>query len=445
MHTRGLLVAAVLLAILGGGVWWSNREKAKEETAPGDTSPKVLTVPEDQIQQVEILKKDMPPVTLKKTGDKWWITAPKALPADADTMSSLTGTLSSLSSDKLVEEKAADLNAYGLNAPSLIVTLTKKDGKTEKVLIGDETPTGSSFYAKAASDPRVFTIASYIKTNLDKTPRDLRDKRLLTFNSEKLMRVELRAKGQVFEFGKNNQNEWQIAKPRPLRADNGQVEELVRKLSEAKMDTLIPEDEDAKVASQFATAAPVGTAVVTDASGTQRIDVRKDKDNHYLAKSSVVEGAFRLSGDLGEALGKGLDDYRNKKLFDFGFSDPGKVELKDGAKSYAFQKSGEKWTAGGKEMNAASVQTLIDKLRDLSASKFVDTGFTTPVIEITVISNEGKRVEKVLISKAAANYVAKRDGEPALYELTSPSVEEIQKAAADIKEPPPPAKDSKKK
>ena len=53
--------------------------------------------------------------------------------------------------------------------------------------------------------------------------------------------------GEAIEFGKNNQNEWQILKPKPLRADGLQVDELVRKLKVAKMDTSVS-DEDAKKA-----------------------------------------------------------------------------------------------------------------------------------------------------------------------------------------------------
>jgi len=33
MRPRGLLIAAVLLAILAGGVWWSNKQKAAEEAS----------------------------------------------------------------------------------------------------------------------------------------------------------------------------------------------------------------------------------------------------------------------------------------------------------------------------------------------------------------------------------------------------------------------------
>ena len=92
-------------------------------------------------------------------------------------------------------------------------------------------------------------------------------------------------------------------------------------------------------------------------------------------------------------------------------------------------------------MDPVGVQSLIDKLRDLSAIKFVETGFTAPpLIELTVTSNDGKRVEKVQISKTGNQYFAKRENEPAIYELDSKAVDELQRAAADVKEPPPPAK-----
>ena len=68
-------------------------------------------------------------------------------------------------------------------------------------------------------------------------------------------------------------------------------------------------------------------------------------------------------------------------------------------------------------MDSVSVQALIDKLRDLSATKFVDTGFTTPVIEMTVVSDQGKRTEKVQIAPAGKDFLARREGDPTLYQL----------------------------
>jgi len=347
--------------------------------------------------------------------------------------------LSSLNSERLVEDKASDLKRYGLDQPAIEVGVTEKDNKTQKLLMGDDTPAGGAVYAMLAGDPRVFTISSYNKTSVDKSLNDWRDKRLLTANSDKISRVELIRKNQTIEFGRNK-DEWQILKPKPLRADSFQVSELVRKLSDARMDFSGSDAGSKEIASAFAHATPVATAKITDESGAQQIEVRKNKDTFY-AKSSVVEGTYKVGSDLGQALDKGLDDFRNKKLFDFGFSDPNKVELHAGQKAYFLTRSGEDWWSNGKKMDAASVQSLISKLRDLSASKFVDSGFTSPAaIEATVTSDDGKRVEKVLMSKSGSSYIAKRENEPGSYEVGSSAVDEIQKAADAIKPAAPPGK-----
>jgi len=446
MRFRGLLIAVVVLAALFGLIQWSKKAKSNEASKPfTDTSPKLLSIPEDQFRKIEIRKAGTQAATIveKDASGKWEITSPQKLAADQDAMSSMVSTLSSLSSDKLIEEKASDLASYGLASPSLQVTVTKKDGKTQALLIGDEAPASSGYYARSEGDARVFTIGSYTKTNVDKPVNDLRDKRLLRFDSEKLLRVELAAKGQDFEFGKNNQNEWQIARPRPLRAESFQVEELIRKLKDAKMDAAVSEADAKKAASLFAAGAPVATVKVTDSSGTQQLQVRKDKDKNYQARSSVVEGTYKIPNDLGEALDKGLDDFRNKKLFDFGWNDPSKIEIRRPAGQVTYQKSGEKWMLGSKQMDSTTMQTMIDKLRDLSAIKFVESGLTTPILEATVTSNEGKRVEKLAISKSGNSYLAKRENELSVYELDGKVVEELQKAVADLKEAAPPKTEKK--
>jgi hypothetical protein len=446
MRIRGLLIAAVVLAILGGGIYWSNKaEKEKANKPSTSEAPKLVSIPQDQFKQVEIKKTGGEDTIVRKNDSgNWEMVSPKPLNVDQESINSLVSSLSSLNADRLIEDKTSDLAQYGLASPSLTVAIQKKDGKTTELLIGDETPTSGGFFAKLQGDPRVFTIASYNKTSLDKSPNDLRDKRLLTFDSDKLVRLELTAKKQTIEFAKNNQNDWQILRPKPLRADGGQVEELIRKIKDARMDISGTDDDAKKTAASFANGTPVAQVKVTDASSTQQLDVRKDKDNNYYAKSSVVEGAYKVSKDLGDGLDKSLEDFRNKKLFDFGFSDPTKIDIHDGSKQVSFQKSGDKWMSGPKQMDSTGVQGMIDKLRDLSATKFVDQGFTTPIFEATVTSNDGKRVEKVLISKKGDSYFAKRESEPSIYELDGSVVEGLQKSVGDIKEYQPPKEQKKK-
>lgn len=437
MKQGRLLTASVLLAIFAGLFWWLNKREASATKPPvTPTTTKIVDVPQDQIQSLTIDKLGSEPIELKRTGTKWSITGAKALPADQDAVSNLVSTFASLNADKLLEDKATNVDPYGLTKPSLSVTATKKDGKTVKVLVGDETPTNSGSYAELAGDPRVFIVASYNKTSLDKSENDLRDKRLLTFDSEKLSRVELTAKKETIEFGRNK-DQWQILKPKPMRANQSTVEDLVRSLGDAKME-LSATDDEKKDLTAFNSGKPVATAKVTDVAGTQELQVRKNKDDYY-AKSSGVPGAYKVLSSVGSSVDKSVDDFRNKKLFDFGFVDPEKIEIHDGAKSYFLTRSSSDWWSNGTKMDEGSVSTLVSDIRDLSAAKFPDSGFTTSSVEVTVTSDSGKRVEKVLIAKNGDRYIAKRENEPALYELSASAITDLQKAAADVKPAPAPA------
>jgi hypothetical protein len=427
MKPKGLLIAVVLLAALSGVVFWSNKKQAAATKSPADTTTKMLTIPDGDFQEVRVKKLTGEVLDLRRDTGKWRITEPQPLGADPDAVSSMVGNLTNLNADKVIEENASDLKPYGLDQPTLDIVVTKKDGKTAELLVGDDVPTGSGAYAKLVNDPRVFTIGTFVKTGLDKKPDDLRDKRLMTFDSDKLTRVELQAKGQTVEFGKNSSNEWQILKPQPLRADSSQVDTLVGKLKDAKMDLANP---DADAAKKYAGAPKVATATVSDSSGAQTLELHKTADKTYYAKSSAVEGVYKVPADVGDALDKGRDDFRNKKLFDFGFSDPTKLEVK----GVAYVKSGDKWKTGDKTMDNSSVQNLIDKLRDFSGTNFAESGGGKQVYDATVTSNSGKRTEKVTVTMQGDRFFAQREGEPSIYEVSTVSVAGLQQAVLDLKD-----------
>lgn len=440
MKIHGLVIAVFVLAILAGFLYWSNHHPASSESTKisADTPPKILKLDSSSITRLELKKKDAEPVVLTKSssGD-WQITQPKPLRADQDAVSGVVSTLSSLDSQRLVEEKASNLGTYGLAQPSFEIDLAEKDNKSQKLLLGDDTPASGGVYAMLAGDPRIFTVASYTKTSVDKGVNDLRDKRLLTVHPDKVSRVELLRKGQDIEFGRSKDN-WQILKPKPLRADSVQVGDLVRDLTDAKMD-LSTSEKDA--ASAFARAVPVATAKLTADSGTQELQVRKDSKGTYYAKSDAADGIYKVDSSVGTALDKGLDDFRDKKLFDFGYNEPEKIELHNGAKSYYLMQGtggSDDWWSNGKKMDGYSVDSVVSDLRDLSASKFVDSGFSNPTIEATVISNKSKQREKVEIAKSGDNYIAKRGGDPTLYELNAASVDDLLKAADGVKAAPAP-------
>ena len=250
--------------------------------------------------------------------------------------------------------------------------MVKKDGKTTDVLVGDETPTGSGSYAKLSNDPRVFTIASYVKSNLDKTSNDLRDKRLLTFDSDKLTRVDLRGQGA----------EHRIRQEQPERLADPEAQAAARgRLAGGGTDPQAEGRQDGHHgvgggrqeggSGVCRRHARWRVATVTDAGGTQELEVRKDDDKNYYAKSSVRGGRstrFRTIWATGWT--RTWTTFRNKKLFDFGWNDPTKVEIQTGTSRQPTRRAAINGCRAPSRWIRRRVQSLIDKLRDLSATKF---------------------------------------------------------------------------
>src|SRR5580700_8464588 len=109
MKPKGVLIAVVLLAVLGGLIWWSNKKQLAASKATSTTETKILTIPEDQILEIKIRHANGDMVDLRRDSGKWRLMAtsaqPKPLSADPDTSSSLVSALTSVSADKTIEDK----------------------------------------------------------------------------------------------------------------------------------------------------------------------------------------------------------------------------------------------------------------------------------------------------------------------------------------------------
>ena len=96
MRLARLLIAAAVLAGLGGLVYWSNRsEEAKAGRPDPKAAPKILELKEADIRQIEIRHHEGETTVVKKDdAGKWSITAPQPLAADQTAVATTSVSLS---------------------------------------------------------------------------------------------------------------------------------------------------------------------------------------------------------------------------------------------------------------------------------------------------------------------------------------------------------------
>jgi len=447
MKMKQLIAAAIVLAALAGTLYWSNHRKPASDSVSASSSSstvKVISLKQDDISKLEVKIKSGDDVVLNRVGaSSWKITSPKPLMADQDPVSTILYNLSPMDGATVIDEKPTDLKQFGLAEPEAQVSATEKDGKTHTVVVGDDTPTGDSAYVMLSGDPKVYSVPKNTKTSFDKGLKDLRDKRLLPVDYDKLTSVEVSGPKVHLTFASQD-GKWTVRNPTDMRGDTSKLENVIEKLRTATMDPSTPETEKKQAASSFASGTPIATVKATDASGTQELQVRKNGKDAYYAKATAMDGVFKVSSQLGDAVDKNTEDFREKRVFDVAENTPDKVEFHDGTKAYYLTRSGEDWWSGdGKKMDAVSVEDFLRPIRSMSASKFATGGFSIPAMTLTVTYQDGKRVEKADFSKSGDAYIAKREDGPTLYQLDAKSVEDLQKGASGLKPaetPAPPAK-----
>ena len=438
MKMKQLIVATIVLATLAATLYWSNHRKPASDTvtaAPSATNAKIISLTQDDITKLEVKKKDGDDVALSRAGATIWkITSPKPLFADQDSVSTILYNLSPMDGATLIDEKPSDLKQFGLAEPEAQVSATGKDGKTHTILIGEETPTGDSAYVMLSGDSKVYSVPKNTKANLDKGLKDLRDKRIMPVDFDKLTAPGVEVSGAKLHMTFSSvDGKWTVQSPANLRGDTSKMETIIEKLRTSTIDPSTSDADMKKSASLFASGAPVATLKATDANGSQELQIRKAADGYY-AKTTAMDGVYKVPNDLGDAVNKDAEDFREKRVFDFAQEDPDKVELHDGSKAYFLTRSGEDWwSADGKKMDPLSVQEFLRPIRSMTATKFATTGFSSAALSLAVTSKDGKRVEKVDISKNGNDYLAKRSDGAALFELDAKTIDDMRKAADGLK------------
>ncbi len=440
MNVRGLIIAVVLLAGAGGTLYFLEKRKGGE-TKTGASKPeeKLFGVAADQIRQITIEPAAGDRVKLERAGEKWKITEPRELVADDAAISSMAGALGGLTVSDTIEEKPASLKDYGLDPPQVRVHFMAhppgKPGAQRTLLLGENTPTGASVYARTEDRPRVVTIPSYIKSDLTKSLFDLRDKSAVKLDSATASRAWVENKSGKYELAKAD-DRWHIVAPLKARADAAAVNDLLRQAADAKMQAV--ESEDTAQSAKLGLAAPEITLRVQDPSGTHELRVSADKSGKRYARSSDQKAIFTVSSELATQLGKSAADLRNKDIFDMDTWTTTQVEATTPEGRVTLAKDGGNWKGSDpkKVPDSSAVTDMLEKLKALRATAFPAAGrygLDKPILRAHVAWGEKKLKETVVAGQSGNKAYAQREGEPAVYEVAPDALAAAREAVNKLK------------
>jgi hypothetical protein len=438
------LIALAVLAVLWGGFTYIdkhlNRQASKIE-APKEE--KIFALDSKHITSITFRPREGEAVTCQHNGDTWVVAEPRELSADQGTLSTVLNNLTTATVDDTVDPHPSDLKQFGLNPPAYSLEVSTDSNPPKfSLLLGDETPTSGAIYAQVAGNPRVVTVASYLKSNLEKTLFDLRDRRALTLDADQLRKIEVDSKGKKWTLEKNPEGVWDLVLPPPVRADRFAVDGLVSQLRGLTMQSIVAEDK--KSQATYGLGSPALWLQLTGPSGTQTLVLgKKDKEgDRYFAVNSALLPIFTLNSTFLTEFQKDPADFRSKDLFSYSSFDVKRLEI-DSAKGHSvfeLQKDNQwKQTEGGsKTIPSAKVNTLLTRLRDLRAATFpkgsdlAQFGLTKPAYRFKAQFSEKNQVETLEVSRAGEHVYARLSTDPWACEVSKSAFDDVEKALGNL-------------
>ena len=404
---RSLLVLFVAFGGLLAYLYFVDAKKPVTEEG-AEKRDKLFTVDSDKINELKVRGSNGETSTLKKAKDGWQLVAPVTSKVDDGEVSGITSNLSSAEIQSVVDEAPKDVHPYGLDKPRVEVAFKAAGDKDyRRLFIGSKTPTGGDLYAQRGGSKTVFLIPSYVETTFDRKPFDLRDKKILAFDRDKVDRLEI-AHGDVkLELVKAGQD-WNITR-----------------LQSAQMKSLPAEQ--ATDLKEYGLDKPVATATVGLGSTRATLVFGKTAEGgDVYAKDVTRPAVVTVGADLLTDLQKNASDLRRKDIFEFRSFNAKRIEVTRGGETLAFEKvkgtgkdATEKWrrvSPTATDVDQPKVETFLSNLSGLRAQSFADaktpTGLASPAATVAATFDETNKHERVIFGRVGADVFAGRADEP---------------------------------
>ncbi len=226
-RTTGIvfLVAAALFAFV---YFYEIRGEEGRKEAEEAQKQLFTDVAPDDVEIVSITTTDGRDAMLERRNGGWRLTSPVDFPADELAADGMASAIAEVKSESVFEEPQGP-EVYGLDDDDKEIQFTAA-GKARTLRFGSKTPVGSNTYAKTGDADAVYAVPTHRADTFRKSLDDLRDKRILRFETSAIDRVEASWPGGGLVLEKAD-GTWRITAPIEADADQDTVNDLLSDLS----------------------------------------------------------------------------------------------------------------------------------------------------------------------------------------------------------------------
>jgi len=435
----------LVFAVLGGYVYFTEFRGKEERQKQEENKKKLFVVEPKDITELTLAYPDRTITAVRKGEKQWQITSPAGLDADSDEWEQLASNVPKIEREDTLAQNVADPGQFGLKDPAVKVSAKTKDGKTLEVSFGGENPKKSHNYAKLAGSNDVFLTASNWSKTFTKTASDLRNKKVLEFETDDIDSVKVLDGTKELEVQKAG-DDWQLKKPIDTKADASEISTFTSAIKFARANSFPEPPVDAKTAGLDTPAMKITLHdSKAKADRTLLIGKSSEKDKYY-ARDGSRDVIFIIDKEIPEKARKPIFDWRDKSIAKFDREKMDKIEIQHGSDMVTLQKDGSDWKlADGKKAQWDKVSGMLNGLDFEKAKDIVDApkplptyGLDKPTLQV-VFRNGANQLLRIDFGKDSTMpegiYLKTSEG-PAVKVVSKDVSDKFNVKAGDLVEAP---------
>jgi hypothetical protein len=368
------LVFLVIFAALAAFFYFYEIKGGAERRLAEEQEKLLLPFEVEQATRL-ILRRAYDEIVLERPDGDWHITAPVSAPTEEGAIAQMLDGAAGLKFERDIGSQS-DLEPFGLSEPELTLEIIGEQSAIGKILLGAETPDGGKLYVKLADGESVYAANKSIKAALDKTPFDLRDKKVVDFSAADVAAMAVVVDGSLFAFEKPDENGWAMTFPEEHRADAGRIRGLLDAIKNLRVGAFV--EEEATDFGKYGLASPstrielnliseiavlyFGERIVSD--DTEKVFARRNNSPQVL----------ELAADILDNCSVDINDWRDRSMLYFEEEDVTKLEVISGAENTIVVRSEEdenSWRVIEPEPADADKYEVEDMLKYLGSTKVI--------------------------------------------------------------------------
>jgi len=184
---------------------------------------KLVRLIKADVEKIE-MKKGGQDIVLSKEKDEWKLEKPLQDKAETSQVRKILDGFVDAEIKKFVADGVKDFAKYGFGDKSPWIAFSMKDGKSSKVIFGNEIEDGVC--ARVEGEKSVYLVDKDVLELLPTNPLDLKDRLVLQFDTGDVEEISIK-KGESKVLCRKEGDTWKLVEPEGESLDEGRVEDIL--------------------------------------------------------------------------------------------------------------------------------------------------------------------------------------------------------------------------